>query len=221
MGVTGVGRCLTFPAFCKAFSYLEDLDGKFPGRYEDDCACTKGMGMTSTKALYQGDHVRESLSRTGASHADKIARRSGKKGGNGCTLDWGRSAITLKSERTEQLRMETCVCVSGQMAVGVVYRPMLWKLPPPTSPFAFPLLFIFLSRCVPPLTSLFAIASCMNSPSPSSSSSSSLFSWLNRSCMFRVPVKAEAMSRSSSSGDLFRLRCAIGDAPELAGCGNM
>ena len=88
---------------------------------------------------------------------------------------------------------------------GVVwYRPMLWKLPPPTSPFPFPLLFIFLSMCVPPLTSLLAMASCMNSSRSSSSSVSS-----------RLPVKATAMSRTGEL-DLFRLRDGIGDAPENA-----
>lgn len=62
MAVTGVGDCLTFPAFCKGFADFDDLEGEFPSWHEDDCACAKGMGMTSTETLYQGDHVCEGLS---------------------------------------------------------------------------------------------------------------------------------------------------------------
>jgi len=96
-----VGNGLTFPAFCKAFANSDDLEGEFPGWYEDDCACTKGMDMASAETLYQGDHVRKGLSRTRASHAHEIAWGGGQEGGDSCALDWGWRAISLKCERTE------------------------------------------------------------------------------------------------------------------------
>lgn len=78
-----------------------------------------------------------------------------------------------------------------------LYSPILWKLPPPTSPltiFDFP--FVFFNISVPPLTLALDVAALIMSCS--SSSSSPPLPSLRASNLGFFPVKAEEISTSSS-----------------------
>lgn len=89
---------------------------------------------------------------------------------------------------------KTLIILLDDLGIGR-HSPMLWKLPPPTSPFdifVFPFPLVFFRTSVPPFTFLFAIEFWMNSVSSSSFSSS----W--GSVLAFLPVSAEDISISSS-----------------------